>query len=222
MITPGNFFSRKEQAEFIQRVYEEAPPLLQKYFYNETEWLRNEILEDSNVLEVGCGFGRALPSLRENVHYTGIDIGMDYVAEARVRNSRGTWLCGDATSLPFARSSFDSVFLIQNTLGNMEGIESRVIAESRRVASRNGKLIVSVYSEDSFETRRTWYDRLVDVGIFGKVWLDPSNPRMARSDTGWSSRCFDQQELVELLTWGVGEVQIKKLDNFLYFCILRL
>ena len=221
-MSEANFFSRKEQAEFIQRVYKEAPPLLQKYFHEETEWLRNEILEDSNVLEVGCGFGRAFPSLSENVHYTGIDIGLDYVAEARLRNSRGSWVCGDATSLPFTKGRFDSVFLIQNTLGNMEGIESKVIAESRRVVSQRGKLIVSVYSEDSFETRRAWYDRLVDVGIFGKVWLDPSNPKIARSDTGWSSRCFDQQELIELMNGARGEFEIKKLANFLYFCVLNL
>jgi ubiquinone/menaquinone biosynthesis C-methylase UbiE len=108
-----------------------------------------------------------------------VDIGFDYVAEARVLNSRGAWLCGDATSLPLKAASFDAVFLIQNTLGNMEGIESKVVAESKRIAKRGGKLIISVYSEDSFEIRRTWYDRRSMWEFSGKSGRDPSNPKMA-------------------------------------------
>lgn len=216
---PG-FFSRKEQAEFIQRVYKEVPPVIQNYFSQETEWLHSAIAGCSKVLEVGCGFGRALPGLDPAIRYTGIDIGFDYVAEASIRNSRGSWVCGDAVSLPFAPGTFDAVFLIQNTLGNMEGIETKVITELRRTAIPKGKLVVSVYSEDSFEIRRTWYDRLVDAGIFGQVWLDPSNPRIARSDTGWSSRCFDRQELFGLFGTSRSNIEIKKLDHFLYFCVI--
>ncbi len=174
MANQSSFFSRKEQAEFIQRVYKEVPSVIQNYFSQETEWLRSALAGCSRVLEVGCGFGRTFPDLAPDIRYTGIDIGFDYVAEASIRNSRGTWLCGDAVTLPFAPATFDAVFLIQNTLGNMEGIEPKVIAESKRTTVPNGKLIVSVYSEDSFEIRRTWYDRLVDAGIFGQVWLDRS------------------------------------------------
>jgi SAM-dependent methyltransferase len=221
MLDRSNFFTRKEQAEFIQRVYKEAPPAIQTYFRTETDWLHQALSGCSSVLEIGCGFGRALAGVDPAIEYTGVDIGLDYVAEARVRNSRGSWLCGDATSLPFQASSFNAVFLIQNTLGNMEGIESKVITEAKRIAKGGGKLIISVYSEDSFEIRRTWYDRLVDVGIFGQVWLDPANPKMARSDTGWSSRCFERQELIWMLNVNRNS-EIHKLDNFLYFCVIPL
>jgi len=215
----SSFFSRKEQAEFIQRVYKEAPPAIRSYFQTETDWLRKALIGCNSALELGCGFGRALAGVDPAVQYTGMDIGFDYVAEAHVLNPRGNWVCGDATALPLKPQTFDALFLIQNTLGNMEGIESKVIAEARRIAKK--KLIISVYSEDSFEIRRTWYDRLVDVGIFGKVWLDPDNPRMARSDTGWSSRCFDRQELIWMLNIHQSS-EIHKLDNFLYFCEISL
>jgi hypothetical protein len=104
----------------------------------------------------------------------------------------------------------------------MEGLESKVISESTRIVTSSGKVIVSVYSEDSFEIRRTWYDRLVDLGIFGQIWLDPSNPKFVRSDTGWSSRCFDRDELVMLLKLGGASIEITKLDHFLYFCVLTM
>lgn len=221
MARKTNFFSQKEQAEFIQRVYREVPSAIQSYFDTEMEWLRHAIVGCSRVLETGCGFGRTLPGLDPSIHYTGVDIGFDYVAEARIRNSRGSWICGDATALPFSPATFDAVFLIQNTLGNMEGIESKVVSESTRIATSNGKLIVSVYSEDSFEIRRNWYDRLVDLGIFGQIWLDPANPKIVRSDTGWSSRCFDRQELITMLKTDRSELTITKLDHFLYFCVVR-
>lgn len=215
-----SFFSRKEQAEFIQRVYKEAPPVIQELFRKETELLRQALNGCTSALEIGCGYGRALAGVDPGTQYTGIDIGFDYVAEAKVRNPHSNWICGDATSLPFSASTFGAVFLIQNTLGNMEGIEKGVISECKRIVELGGKLIASVYSEDSFEIRRTWYDRLIDAGIFGKVWLDPDNPKIARSDTGWSSRCFDRQELIKMLKGSETSLEIAKLTNFLYFCVL--
>jgi SAM-dependent methyltransferase len=172
------------------------------------------------VLEVGCGFGRVLEWVPEGVAYAGVDISRHYLEEAKARNPRGDWICGDATSLPFG-DSFDAVFCVQNTLGNMEGIEEKVLSEMRRVCRPGGKVILSVYSEDSFEIRRLWYDRLVDAGIFRRVWLDPDRPRVARSDTGWSSRCFDRAEVRGYLE-GAASVEITKLDSFLYFCTAKI
>lgn len=194
--------------------------MVQKLFQQESELLRKSIPEAGRILEVGCGFGRVLEWVPEGAGYFGIDISRHYVEEARARNPRKNWICGDATALPFLNESFDAVFCIQNTLGNMEGIEERVTAEMRRVCRKGGTQILSVYSEDSFETRRIWYDRLVDIGIFRRVWLDPDHPRMARSDTGWSSRCFDRSE-VRGLFGASRSVEITKLDAFLYFCIAR-
>ena len=215
-----DFFSRKEQAEFISRVYAETPYVVQSLFRRESQLLQGALAGSRRVLEVGCGFGRVLEWVPEAVAYTGIDIGRHYVEEAKTRNPRGDWICGDATCLPFQDESFDAVFCIQNTLGNMEGIEGKVISEMRRVCRRKGRLILSVYSEDSFEIRRLWYDRLVDAGIFRRVWLDPEHPRVARSNTGWSSRCFDRKEVRAL--FGAVSMEIVKLDAFLYFCVVNL
>lgn len=217
-----SFFSRKEQSEFIQRVYREAPAQIQWLFEKENEMLWEAVRGCNRVLEVGCGFGRAANHMDEKIQYTGIDIGFNYVVDALSRFPSRSWVCADAAHLPFMDRTFDAVFLIQNTLGNMEGIEAHVIAESTRVIRSQGKLIISAYSEDSFEVRRTWYDRLVDIGIFGRVWLDPANARMARSDTGWSSRCFDKEELKQYFGTETASLEIAKMDAFLYFCVGRI
>lgn len=214
----NSFFARKEQSQFIQRVYREAPSQIQGFFQTEGEMLRQALSGMKSVLEIGCGFGRALQSVPEECSYSGIDIGFSYVLEGRAKHKRGNWICADATKLPFANVAFDAVFCIQNTLGNMEGIEPKVVAECKRVCRQ--RLLVSVYSEDSFETRRLWYDRLVDIGIFGNYWLDPQNSRIARSNTGWSSRCFGREELQQLI--AVEKTQITKIGSFFYFCAAEL
>lgn len=217
----SDFFARKEQAEFISRVYAETPLVIQKYFRQESELLQKSLAGAHRVLEVGCGFGRVLESVPGDVTYSGVDISRHNLAEAKSRNPRGDWICGDATSLPFKPGSFDVVFCVQNTLGNMEGLEEKVMSEMRRVCRSRGRVILSVYSEDSFETRRLWYDRLVDIGIFRRVWLDPARPRVARSDTGWSSRCFDRAEVRSYFE-NAASVEITKLGSFLYFCVAKL
>lgn len=213
----SDFFSRTEQSEFITRVYLETPAVIQNFFRQESQMLQKTLSGAGRVLEVGCGFGRVLEWVPEGVRYTGVDIARHNVTEAKARNPRGDWICGDATALSFGDQVFDAVFCIQNTLGNMEGIETRVMAEMRRVCRKKGKVILSVYAEDSFETRRIWYDRLVDIGIFRRIWMDPDHPRITRSDTGWSSRCFDRTEVRGFFE-GASSLEITKLNSFLYFC----
>ena len=218
----SSFFARKEQAEFIQRVYRETPATIRDLFLRENEMLNEALVSCVKILEIGCGFGRALKTVSGDSHYTGVDIGLNCLMEAKMTHPERDWICADGTHLPFRDAQFDAVFLIQNTLGNMEGIEKKVISEANRVAAPDAKIILSVYSEDSFEIRRLWYDRLVDTGIFGHVWLDSSNPRIARSDTGWSSRCFDSGELKQYFHGLHCSLEINKLDSFLYFCIARI
>ncbi len=215
----ASFFARKEQSEFIQRVYQETPTVIRNLFLSENEMLNQALFSCKRILEIGCGFGRAMKSVAKEQRYTGVDIGLNCVLEAKADYPDRQWVCADGTRLPFGNAEFDAVFLIQNTLGNMEGIETKVLREAKRVAGPDGKIILSVYSEDSFEIRRLWYDRLVDIGIFGKVWLDVTNPRIARSDTGWSSRCFDAAELKQYFQGLQCSLEINKLDSFLYFCV---
>jgi len=217
-----SFFARKEQSDFIKRVYRETPAIIRDLFLRENEMLNQALSSSKRILEIGCGFGRALKSVSKHERYTGVDVGLNCVLEAKMNHPDRQWVCSDGTRLPFHNSEFDAVFLIQNTLGNMEGIETMVLGEANRVAVPDGKIILSVYSEDSFEIRRLWYDRLVDIGIFGQVWLDSSNPRIARSDTGWSSRCFDAGELKQYFQGLHCSLEINKLDSFLYFCVARI
>lgn len=217
-----NFFARAEQAEFIQRVYREVPPVIQRYFEQENRLLTAALYGCRHILEIGCGTGRAVEAVPNRTSYTGVDIGFSYVAQARSQHPIHHWLCADACRLPFSASTFDAVFCIQNTLGNMPGIGEQVVSESLRVLRKPGRMILSVYAEDSFETRKQWYDRLIAAGIFERVWIDPVSPKIARSNTGWSSRCFDRSEIECLFEPHRVQSQVTKIGSLLYFCTIDL
>lgn len=216
------FFARKEQSAFIKKVYELAPPAVCEFFAHEERLLNGALSDCARVLEIGCGNGRALHAVPQQAQYTGIDIGFPYILDARREYPDHNWVCADACRLPFAAAMFNAVFCIQNTLGNMPGIEADVLRESFRVCGPSGKVILGVYSEDSFEIRKQWYDRLIAAGIFARVWLDPNFPRIARSDTGWSSRCFDQNELTQLFERNGAHPGVIRVDGFSYFCIAEI
>lgn len=217
MSRSSEFFAREEQSAFLKRVYDLAPPAILEFFAQEESLLRKALSGCACVLEIGCGYGRALGAVPASSHYTGIDIGFAYVRDGRQQHPDRDWICADACRLPFEAGTFDALFCIQNTLGNMPDIERQVMAEAFRVGK--SKVIVGVYSEDSFEERSLWYNRMIAAGIFGRVWVDPDAPRIARSDTGWRSRCFDRDELTRLFEQNGAHAEITAIDRFSYFCV---
>lgn len=79
---------------------------------------RLSLAPDSRVLDVGSGMGgtaRALAS-RHGCHVTGIDLTESFCEAARALSARlgladkTTFVCGDATALPFETESFDVVW----------------------------------------------------------------------------------------------------------------
>jgi len=66
------------------------------------------------ILDVGCGTGwftRRTASLH-GLHATGIDLNAEWLALARSRDVRSTYLQADALTLPFADDSFDHVLSV--------------------------------------------------------------------------------------------------------------
>lgn len=70
--------------------------------------------QGERILDVGCGTGwftRRLASL-QGLQATGIDLNAEWLALARSRDVRSTYLQADALTLPFADDSFDHVLSV--------------------------------------------------------------------------------------------------------------
>jgi SAM-dependent methyltransferase len=179
------------------------------------------------VIDVGCGGGRHLLKLAEefpNLCGLGIDIIPAMVGlaahDARVKQmeDRLYFCLDDATSLSSARpAEFDLAICMTNTLGNLEEAKvAQSLRQIHRVLKPNGRLIVSVYSPNSIDSRLGTYQR---VGLHverlnGKIraaeGLESSHFSNDRLRTILSERGFvvDSIEDIEGVGWfAVAERQ---------------
>lgn len=89
------------------------------------------------VLDVGCGAGHYLRSLRRRVDpeidYTGLDLTVGFLASGRRALSGLSAAAGDVLALPFRDRSFDLV-LCSNLLLHLPAPPERPLAELARVA----------------------------------------------------------------------------------------
>jgi ubiquinone/menaquinone biosynthesis C-methylase UbiE len=106
-------------------------------------WLlkKMEELKPNNVLEIGCGFGRNLKFLMENLSYQPRLIGFD-ISESMIRKAKGEvddkvlLGCGDITSLPFHDQSYDLVYTHATLMHVPEEYIRAAIQELKRVAKK--------------------------------------------------------------------------------------
>lgn len=104
-----------------------------------------EINPGAKVLDVGVGTGLTLPLYPNHCEVTGIDISVDMLKQARKKTDKlglknVNLLEMDACDLAFDDDSFD--FVIATHIISVVPEPYRVIAEMRRVAKPNGKLVI--------------------------------------------------------------------------------
>lgn len=151
--------------DYWNKILQNPKPIYKELFAKEDKYLINHISKDSSVLDIGCGNGRnieTLLSLTKNI--TGIDIEESAVKESREK-FKGipeiTIAKADVLDLPFPENSFDVVTLML-TLVNFNNKKTEALREMKRVVKDNGKLIMSVYSEEALENRLKQYE---EVGV---------------------------------------------------------
>lgn len=91
------------------------------------------------VLDVGCGTGTLAESFTGQ--YFGLDINPEYIKKARA-TCPGSFICGDATSLPFQSDYFSLVF----TFGVLHHLDfdsrTKMLREMWRVCIPGGRLFI--------------------------------------------------------------------------------
>lgn len=116
--------------------------------------LKDQMCRDDRILDVGCGAGHYLRSLRQAISvpfsYTGVDATVPYMALARQawhRDEATRFVAADAYALPFAHGTFDLVMAC-NLLLHLPSIE-RPLQELVRV-SRRHVVVRTLVGERSF------------------------------------------------------------------------
>jgi len=209
-------------AEGWREALKNIPNSYQEWFKEEKIFLLKNIKKSSSILEVGCGDGRSMNDLLEiSENLTGLDIDENTVKIATERFSKcknvKIILC-NANSLPFKNESFDYVICI-GTFANFGETKFEVLEEMKRVLKKEGKIIISVYSDESLDKRLTMYNKIgfkiKRVEKTGTVVFDDFR-------TEGISEQFSEKQLREIankVNLRVDEIQ-KTNNKIGYLCLL--
>lgn len=127
----------------------------------------------SRVLELGCGYGRAMREVAPHVtRIVGNDIsrGSLELAASYLQYSRNCDLVRmDASRLAFRDGMFDTVFCIQNGISAFGRNRHELVAEAVRVAKEGGVVLFSSYSPRIWADRLDWFRVQSGAGLLGEI-----------------------------------------------------
>ncbi len=178
----------------FEKMLSNPPSEIEEFLVGEIEFLR--MLESrETILEIGCGYGRLLKILSEKgKKVIGIDFSEKLLAQAKnnlADYSNIELLTMNAENLNFDDDFADYTLCLDNTFGNMPGIEEKVLSEMKRVTKKGGKIIVSVFSDKAQNSQIKNYSRLGLKGI-------TNTGNAITSDEGFYSRRFSREDLEAL------------------------
>ncbi|MEW5996970.1 MAG: class I SAM-dependent methyltransferase [Candidatus Micrarchaeota archaeon] len=179
----------------FEKMITNPPKLIQDFLDGEIGFVEEHIRPGKKILEIGCGYGRLMRVLSKNAKkVVGIDFSKRMVGLAGKNLSDAgnvEILPMDADDLKFADGSFDYVLCLDNSFGNMPGIELGVLREMARTCKKGGEVIVSVFSENAGDVQAENYGRIGLKGI-------RDDGKAVHTDEGFYSRRFTKKELIEL------------------------
>ncbi len=125
-----------------------AHPLTLGFFYREKMRAIHTIAPDQSfysLLEVGGGQGGLTARLYPNAQITNLDFNPSYAQAPCNQQPNISFVCGDATQLPFDDESFDAVTMF-DVLEHIQD-DRKAISEALRVLKPGGFLMVSTPDE---------------------------------------------------------------------------
>ena len=157
----------------------------------------NMIPQDvSSILELGCGDGRILRALSNNVHETGIDIDFD-----RIKLFRGNKIIGDISKLPIKSIMFDMVLCCEV----LEHLDNKTLfftlEEIQRVAKRY--ILITVPFK---ETLSAQWRKCCKCAFVFHAW-----GHVRRFDLTTLTDLFRNAQLIKCLFLGPSESRIPSL-----------
>jgi SAM-dependent methyltransferase len=104
---------------------------------------RRRSLAGSTVLDLGCGSGRWIETLRrEGCRPVGVDVAAHMLALAKRDHPGANLAAAGGGDLPFADGSFDLIWSIAVTHHNPPAAQERIVAETARVLKRDGAIVL--------------------------------------------------------------------------------
>jgi len=212
-------------AERLLRCYELAPPRVRRYLRAEIEFVLDRVEPGTRLLELGCGYGRALaPLLERAARVVGIDTSAASLRLARERVGREEGcdlVLADAGRLPFADGSFDFVVCIQNGVSAFKVPPRRLIDEALRVTRREGKALFSSYAERFWEDRLTWFRAQAAHGLIGEIDQEATGNGVIVCRDGFRATTAGPRDFARWLAGKGLAWRTIEVDGSSLFCVIE-
>ncbi|OGG69204.1 hypothetical protein A3F27_01280 [Candidatus Kaiserbacteria bacterium RIFCSPHIGHO2_12_FULL_53_13] len=195
--------------DYWARILSDPTPAFRLLFEEERDYIQKNVDHDDRVLDMCCGDGRNMESLRtitENIY--GLDNDTRALKSAMKKGLGDKLFQRDALHTQFTDNSFDYVIMLDSLI-NFKDKKVDALKEMARIAKETGKIIISVYSEDAFENRKEMYEKIgAQVSTRGTTFI---------FDGKIESEQFTQEEISEMAeSAGLELLECKKIGNLAY------
>jgi len=218
----GTYYREKLSANKLLRCYETASPRIKQYLDAEIQFVISNFHGTDLVLELGCGYGRAMKAVSRFVsRIVGNDISRKSLEFARsyMESCRNyVVFLMDASQLSFRSCVFDAVFCVQNGISAFGVNKKRLIAESIRVTKDNGIILFSSYSPKIWEARLEWFRKQSRFGLVGEIDEEKTRDGTIVCKDGFRATTVSGDEFVELFDEFGLNASIVEVDESSIFC----
>jgi ubiquinone/menaquinone biosynthesis C-methylase UbiE len=222
----GGYYDDRLAAARLRKVYEIASPRVRRYLEAEMRHVMQYIGAGSRVLELGCGYGRILPSLPRNTDLVvGIDTSLSslLLAQDLLRaDSRFLLAQADAAELPFGDQTFDRVLCIQNGISAFHVDQRRLVRESARVTLPGGYILFSSYARKFWRPRLEWFELQSAAGLLGEIDYEKTGEGVIVCKDGFRATTLGPEEFRELTRELGADTRVVEVDESSLFCEIRL
>ncbi len=221
-----SYYSKTLSADRLVRCYELAPPRVQTYLKAEIQHIRERIKPGTQILELGCGYGRVLKDLSEidadmlfgvDISLSSLRLACEYLAE--IPNTALSLM--NAVELGFNHDSFDMVFFIQNGISAFNVDQRKLLEAAIAVTTSGGTILFSTYSEAFWGDRLDWFRIQADHRLIGEIDESQTGNGVIICKDGFRATTLKPEEILDLARGLGSQVSVETVDNSSIFCEIR-
>jgi len=222
----GGYYRTALSGARLRRCYDIAPPRVRQYLNAELAHTAHLIQGASRVLELGCGYGRALRELSHACRsIVGIDTSQDSLTLAHsyldgIANCRLG--CMDAANPGFHDKSFDAVICIQNGISAFHLNPDTLILNTLRLIRSGGIAIFSTYAAQFWPHRLEWFVRQSEEGLIGEIDWTATRDGVIRCRDGFSATTFAPAQFDAFAQQHALDATLEVVDGSSVFWVVEM